>query len=457
MWARKLAGWLCLIPAASALAVAFRSPAWLASHVLPDDAYYYFQIARNAAAGHGVSLDGIHLTNGFHPLWMAILVGLGKLLPSAAVIPVALLIGGACGAVALLLVRKLLVRWGVSGGWLLTCVGLLSLNPWLEMQWVNGLETAVACVLIVATWLYADSIVRSGALFVRQAVVVSALASIASLGRTDFAVALLPLLVYLWCKIWQSSQKKLQAALGYGLLMLATGLAIQLPWLAWNWHVFGTLVQSSGASFSFVHHQLLYNVHANDLVTNIKGAVLGVWNAGKLVLYAFASPLLYAVVLASVALARRRSKLSFRLQSWGVGAWAGVGLLLLFGVHGAVRWAFRSWYAAPLVIAVAKLRDGGRQFDVMTKAEVDAIRKRSLSGGNGPWVTDYEEMAKKTVIRRLFKMLPVSVEMQRAVSLDEQAEHDSGQQFGDFIDTSAVEEDKPAPRTTGDLLEGASA
>jgi recombination protein RecT len=109
------------------------------------------------------------------------------------------------------------------------------------------------------------------------------------------------------------------------------------------------------------------------------------------------------------------------------------------------------------VYAVAKLRDGGRQFDVMTKAEVDAIRKRSLSGGNGPWVTDYEEMAKKTVIRRLFKMLPVSVEMQRAVSLDEQAEHDSGQQFGDFIDTSAVEEDKPAPRTTGDLLEGASA
>lgn len=71
------------------------------------------------------------------------------------------------------------------------------------------------------------------------------------------------------------------------------------------------------------------------------------------------------------------------------------------------------------VYAVALLKDGGHQFDVMSKKDVDIIKNQSKSKNNGPWVTHYEEMAKKTVLRKLFKWLPCSVEMQKAVSLDE--------------------------------------
>jgi recombination protein RecT len=71
------------------------------------------------------------------------------------------------------------------------------------------------------------------------------------------------------------------------------------------------------------------------------------------------------------------------------------------------------------VYAVAILKDGGHQFEVMSKRDVDEIRKSSKSANNGPWVTHFEEMAKKTVLRKLFKWLPCSVEMQKAVSLDE--------------------------------------
>lgn len=74
------------------------------------------------------------------------------------------------------------------------------------------------------------------------------------------------------------------------------------------------------------------------------------------------------------------------------------------------------------VYAVAHLKDGGLQWEVMWKREVDAIRKRSRASASGPWVTDYEEMAKKTVLRRLCKMLPASVELQQAVAMDERAE-----------------------------------
>ena len=38
-----------------------------------DDAYYYFQIARNLAEGHFSTFDGHTRTNGYHPLWMLLL------------------------------------------------------------------------------------------------------------------------------------------------------------------------------------------------------------------------------------------------------------------------------------------------------------------------------------------------------------------------------------------------
>ena len=88
--------------------------------------------------------------------------------------------------------------------------------------------------------------------------------------------------------------------------------------------------------------------------------------------------------------------------------------------------------------AIAHLRDGGVQWDVMWKREIDGIRKRSKSGHEGPWVSDYEEMSKKTVVRRLCKMLPASVELQRAVALDERAE------LGLALDEVPVPEVAPA-------------
>lgn len=76
------------------------------------------------------------------------------------------------------------------------------------------------------------------------------------------------------------------------------------------------------------------------------------------------------------------------------------------------------------VYMVAHFTDGGHYMDVMTRADVEAVRKRSKSPGNGPWVTDYEAMAKKTVIRRAFPYLPVSVEAQEAATADDRSGRD---------------------------------
>jgi phage RecT family recombinase len=61
--------------------------------------------------------------------------------------------------------------------------------------------------------------------------------------------------------------------------------------------------------------------------------------------------------------------------------------------------------------AVIFYRDGSRQFDYMSIAEIEAIRARSSSPTAGPWVSDYAEMCKKTPLRRLMKMAPLTVEV----------------------------------------------
>lgn len=55
------------------------------------------------------------------------------------------------------------------------------------------------------------------------------------------------------------------------------------------------------------------------------------------------------------------------------------------------------------VFAVALFADGGYLVETMSKDDVDKIRRRSRASGSGPWVTDYEQMALKTVLKRLTK------------------------------------------------------
>jgi recombination protein RecT len=75
-------------------------------------------------------------------------------------------------------------------------------------------------------------------------------------------------------------------------------------------------------------------------------------------------------------------------------------------------------YAAYCLI---RFKDGGEKAEVMTRDEVEAIRKRSRAGNNGPWVSDWNEMAKKTAARRAFKWVPLSPEIRDAVEKDDDA------------------------------------
>jgi recombination protein RecT len=81
------------------------------------------------------------------------------------------------------------------------------------------------------------------------------------------------------------------------------------------------------------------------------------------------------------------------------------------------------------VYGVAKLKDGGHGIEIMSRRDIDAIRDESQGyksaikyGNDHPWISHYDQMARKTVLRRLSKYLPVSVEMLEAIAVDEQAD-----------------------------------
>lgn len=77
-----------------------------------------------------------------------------------------------------------------------------------------------------------------------------------------------------------------------------------------------------------------------------------------------------------------------------------------------------------LFYVIAKFRSGGFHLEWMTLSQIEKIRARSKSGDSGPWKTDYEEMAKKTVIKRACKKLPLSTDIQRLVAQDEVVKRD---------------------------------
>lgn len=117
------------------------------------------------------------------------------------------------------------------------------------------------------------------------------------------------------------------------------------------------------------------------------------------------------------------------------------------------------------VYALANFKDGTEKAEVMHLDEVESIRNRSRAGQSGPWKTDYNEMAKKTALRRLSKWLPLSPDIHdRITAEDAQTVQETKQEMPSpgFMDTDEeddvpmedaipvesepVEEEKPAKK-----------
>ena len=113
--------------------------------------------------------------------------------------------------------------------------------------------------------------------------------------------------------------------------------------------------------------------------------------------------------------------------------------------------------------AVAKLKDGGHCFEFMSKQQVKEIQEAGDKKNKYPskvWQEHFTEMGRKTVIRRLSKYLPLSVEFQTASAIDAMAADGKDQNLDNTIDgefsfladdAPTVEDNETIDQTTGEI------
>ncbi|MDW8235690.1 MAG: hypothetical protein RMK98_03585 [Bacteroidia bacterium] len=113
-----------------------------------DDTFYYLQIARNFAQGKGLTFDGYEPTNGFHPLWLAVLVPIAYFFPGDEV-----LLRLALGLCALLIGVSAALLWRllqpIAQPFRLISFLLILLGWWAAWILFSGMETSLLLALLL--------------------------------------------------------------------------------------------------------------------------------------------------------------------------------------------------------------------------------------------------------------------------------------------------------------------
>src|SRR5262245_2275383 len=198
-----------------------------------DDAYYYLGVAKSLGTGEGSTFDGLHRTNGYHPLWCALLVPVLALFdePGAGLRAAAALWFALAAAVPWAVFWATRRKLGDRGA--ATAAVLFSTLPWLGLSLArpNGLETPLVALMICAVVGTAERDLETAS----SSVFVGALSGLAMLARLDLG--------FLSIAIAIATVRRSMARAG---LVAAGAFLVAGPYLLWNQVSFGHPLPVSG-------------------------------------------------------------------------------------------------------------------------------------------------------------------------------------------------------------------
>lgn len=155
-----------------------------------DDAYYYFKVAQNISEGHGSTFDGIHPTNGYHPLWLLICIPIFALARYDLILPLRVLVivtGLLQITTAILLYR--LIRSVVSPPMAMLAAAYWVFNTYILLfLYKTGVESSIALLFIVLLLYLAyrlERTWRSEAPGIMQLAILGAVAALVVFSRLD--------------------------------------------------------------------------------------------------------------------------------------------------------------------------------------------------------------------------------------------------------------------------------
>ncbi|GEM_PF-2271254 len=327
--------------------VAVRLGAWfyfrshtlaLVTYALPDDALYYFTIARNLAHGLGITFDGVHPTNGMHPLWVFVVAPFFWFhLTSWGYIHAVLLLQSLLDVITLWFIGStvydLLPEARPSNRVTAAAVAaaLYAASAIVTIRAINGLETGVAALLLVVCLRVFLKLTNT----ISSWVFLGIISGLVLLARTDLFIVLLPISIY--------TMKRHRAEWLGTVTAISIAFVIVLPWLVWNVYHFGTPLQSSAEAVPILamrKYNVIYSTPSLKFwhlgLDAIKNALKPFWYAG------FGLPLL-AIVYRSLT-GRKTISEGERTVYYFIGG----GVLLLL-VHSLFRGFIRDWYVEELL------------------------------------------------------------------------------------------------------------
>ncbi len=341
--------------------IAFRLWLWvhpieqLLAWTIADDGFYYFVIAQNIVSGAGSTFDGIQLTNGYHPLWMIFnILAFTITKNSFNAIHLLLFIEALSGILAGLALAYLSIQLTNQFSLGLIVLALWMFNHRLIAFMQNGLETGISTLLLILSALGALSLMNNQNK--NRQLVFGILCGVTILARTDNVIFIgLLFLAVLAC----NRKPK------YLLIPGSIAILILIPWFAWNYYHFHTILQTSTTAITNALQIRLEAQSGIPLTTSAAIAYLVPrWGQTLIRTYFLTAlpvgPLAWlsalwligAIIISVKSFWRISAKYNWlkkqphpNLMIWIVFA---IWPLLFITIHVGWRWHFRSYYYASL-------------------------------------------------------------------------------------------------------------